>query len=575
MKTSGNFTFDWCLKFVEALAENGLTHVIISPGSRSTPLTLAFSAHPGIHKRVVLDERSAAFIALGIGKITGNPAAIVCTSGTAAANYYPAVIEASMSEVPLLVLTTDRPPNLRSIGASQAIDQLKIFDDYPRFFFEVGEPVDAVPDIKRLLLLANQAYRKSVIEKGPVHINFSFRKPLEPEPDHYLSESERLANARRKKPPTDLHKNPDNATASLPARLIEGINNAKRPVIVAGGIDPSVSGNGPFRLAQKLSAPLLTEAHSQLSCYRSGDQSPFICGFDSFLKNREIRQNIQPDLIIRFGNPTISKGLDLWFIAQESADQIVVNDSKEFRDPVITANDFYTVSSYHFDIDDIETNTDTGWLNQWKRLSDKHAETVREVLDEAGSFTDGHVHYHISPEIPDDWLVMLSNSFPVRDFDLFGYRYAGKGPVIVNRGASGIDGVTSTFLGAIMASGKDGILITGDLAFLHDTNALLSAKNLSRNQTIVILVLNNKGGGIFRMLPIASHKDVFNTYFVAQQQADLEHLSKAYDIKFHRVESNGELVNEFKGLIGNKGFHIIECGTDSEQSMNLRLRLSQ
>ncbi|HKI43689.1 MAG TPA: 2-succinyl-5-enolpyruvyl-6-hydroxy-3-cyclohexene-1-carboxylic-acid synthase [Balneolales bacterium] len=575
MKTSGNFTFDWCLKFVETLATDGLRNVIISPGSRSTPLTLAFSAHPGICKTVVLDERSAAFIALGIAKITGNPAAIVCTSGTAAANYYPAVIEASMSEVPLLILTTDRPPNLRSIGASQAIDQLKIFGDYPRFFFEVGEPVDAVPDIKRLLLLANQAYRKSVADKGPVHINFSFRKPFEPEPDHYQSESERIAGSLKKRSADDTGEFLDKPTTSLPTQLTERIKNAKRPVIVAGGIDPAVRGDGPFRLAQKLNAPLLTEAHSQLSGYRSGDQPSFIYGFDSFLKNREIRQSLQPDLIIRFGSPTISKGLDLWLIAWESADQVVVNDSKEFRDPVITANDFYTVPSYRFNLDDTDTNTDTGWLNQWKQHSDKHADTVREVLDEAGPFTDGHAHYHISPKIPDDWLVMLSNSFPVRDFDLFGYRYTGEGPVLVNRGASGIDGVTSTFLGAAMASEKDAILITGDLAFLHDTNALLSARNLSGNQTIVILVLNNKGGGIFRMLPIVSYKDVFDTYFVTQQQADLEHLSRAYDIKFHRVESNGELVNEFKGLIGNKGFHIIECVTDSEQSMNLRLRLSR
>lgn len=575
MKTSGNFTFDWCLKFVETLANKGLRHVVISPGSRSTPLTLAFSAHPGIHKTIVLDERSAAFMALGIGKMTGIPAALVCTSGTAAANYYPAVIEASMSEVPLLVLTTDRPPNLRSIGASQAIDQLKIFNDYPRFFFEVGEPIDAVPDIKRLLLLANQAYHKSVSEKGPVHINFSFRKPLEPEADHYLSESRRLADTLKQELAEDQSQTSDNPIASLPAELVARINQAKRPVIVAGGIDPAISGDGPFTLAQKLHAPLLTEAHSQLTNHRTKGQSPFIYGFDSFLKNREIRQKLQPDLIIRFGNTTISKGLDLWFIAQESACQVVVNNSKEFRDSVITANDFYTIPSYSFTIEDIEGLSDEAWLNQWKKLSDKHTDTVQEVLDDDGPFTDGHVHYHISPEIPDDWLVMISNSFPVRDFDLFGYRYAGHGPVLVNRGASGIDGVTSTFLGAAMASGKDGILITGDLAFLHDTNALLSAKTLSLNKTIVILILNNKGGGIFRMLPIATHKDVFNTYFVAQQRANLEHLSKTYDIKFHRAGSTGELVNDFKGLIGNKGFYIIECVTDSEQSMNQRLRLSQ
>lgn len=574
MKTSGNFTFDWCLRFVETLAANGLRHVVTSPGSRSTPLTLAFSAHPDIKKTVVLDERSAAFIALGIGKITGTPAAIVCTSGTATANYYPAIVEASMSDVPLLVLTTDRPPNLRSIGASQAIDQLKLFGDYPRFFFEVGEPVDAVPDIKRLHLLASQAFRKSVMEKGPVHVNFAFRKPLEPEPGHYTKQVQRLAKSKGL-PGQIITQTDTKQKSTLPAQLIERIRYAKRPVVVAGGINPLTRGDGPFKLAQKLNAPLLAETHSQLAGYRENDPSPFIYGFDSFLKDREIRANLHPDLILRFGNATISKGLDLWLIASEDVDQVVLNDSKELRDQVITANDFVTIPSYQFDVDQVSQNNDTDWLGQWKRLSDRHQKAVQNILNETGPLTDGEVQYQISPEIPDNWLVMVSNSFPVRDFDIFGYRFTGNGPVLVNRGASGIDGVTSTFIGATLASGKDGILITGDLAFLHDTNALLSARNLSQDQTIIILVLNNKGGNIFRMLPIAEHEQVFTNYFETPQQVDLEYLCRAYNIEFQRVENKEELVNRFKRLIRSKGFHIIECVTDSIHSMNIRLLLSQ
>jgi len=197
------------------------------------------------------------------------------------------------------------------------------------------------------------------------------------------------------------------------------------------------------------------------------------------------------------------------------------------------------------------------------------------MLEGTSSLTDGEVEHEISGAIPHDWLVMLSNSFPVRDFDLFGYQYHGNGPVLVNRGASGIDGVTSTFIGAAMASGKNGILITGDLAFLHDTNALLTARKISEHQTLIVFVINNNGGGIFRMLPISSHKEVFSTYFETSQEVDFRSLSNAYGIEYQRIGNKKELRDAVRGLTGKKGFHIMECVTDSEKSMNLRLRLSR
>ena len=339
MSQTGNFTFDWCLAFVETLAANGVKHAVISPGSRSTPLTLAFAAYPKIKKTIVIDERSAAFTALGMGKITGTPAAIVCTSGTAAANYYPAVVEASMAGVPLLVLTTDRPPYLRSTGASQAIDQLKMFGDYPRFFFEAGEPVNTTKDLKRLRLLALQSYKKATDLNGPVHVNFAFRKPLEPDPEYYQTRVEELSRSLPGSP-KQVISSLEKAMTTFPDWLTKLINKSERPVIITGEVSPTSQGSGPVQLATKLKAPLLAESFSQSARFRSLDQHPFAYGFDAFLKNPETRKKLQPDLILRFGESIISNGMNQWLKHCDSARQIVITSSGELWDPTLSASDF-------------------------------------------------------------------------------------------------------------------------------------------------------------------------------------------------------------------------------------------
>ncbi len=576
MKHAGNFAFDRSLSFVKALAACGLRNAVISPGSRSTPLTLAFSAHPSIKKSVVLDERSAGFIALGMGKATGIPAAIVCTSGTAAANYYPAIIEAAMSETPLLVLTADRPAHLRAVGAAQAIDQVKLFGSYPRFFFELGEPHETDDDLHRLILLAEQAYEKARTEKSPVHLNFAFRKPLEPDPGHYRRECEKIADESIASGKVIVDNEPPGPEETrLPDRLTDRIRESRRPVIICSGISSQDGGRGPVDLAEKLNAPLITEVSSQLAGSRKQKQLPFIFGFDAFLKNEPLRQKLRPDLILRFGDTIISKGLELWLKTHRNIDQVVLSTSGERKDPTLTAAQFYKLHSYEFATDSIPPATNKKWLEEWDECSARHQKAVQAVMGEDRPFTDGQVHHHISSEIPDDWLVMLSNSFPVRDFDLFGYPFSGNGPVIVNRGASGIDGVTSTFLGAVSASQKNGILVTGDLAFLHDANALLSAEKLVKDQTAIILVVNNRGGSIFRMLPIAEQQEIFSAYFETPQQVDIRALCKAYGVEYKMIEDFRKLIATFKELCGKPGFAVIECVTDAEHSMEVRRKLSR
>jgi 2-succinyl-5-enolpyruvyl-6-hydroxy-3-cyclohexene-1-carboxylate synthase len=266
---AGNTAFRWTDTFLRTLQSYGVEHIVISPGSRSTPLTLAAASNSQLKKHVILDERSAAFTALGIGKATNVPAVLICTSGTALANYYPAVIEARESGIPLILATADRPPNLRATGANQAIDQQKIFGDYPVFYHDVGEPKTEKNDFDRLQLLAQQAFTLSREKRGPVHLNFPFRKPLQPEPKFLKSYS----------PPSissDQHSKIQSGLA-LSNNLQQNISHANRPLIIVGPLAPQDDCSSIAQLAKKLWCPILTESKI--------DHPNTITGFAGYLRN--------------------------------------------------------------------------------------------------------------------------------------------------------------------------------------------------------------------------------------------------------------------------------------------------
>ncbi|HLR33690.1 MAG TPA: 2-succinyl-5-enolpyruvyl-6-hydroxy-3-cyclohexene-1-carboxylic-acid synthase, partial [Fodinibius sp.] len=299
-----NIPFYWSAHFLRNLLKNGTRHAIISPGSRSTPLTMAAAAHPHIQKQVILDERTAAFTALGIGKATGSPALLICTSGTAAAHYLPAVIEARKSGVPLILATADRPPHLRSTGANQAIDQLKLFGDYPVMFHEAGEPRLDKSDLNRLAMLARQASGVARQRRGPVHINFPFRKPLEPEPD-FVREIER---ENRQLPPSEYDHAQHDESFHLTGEMRQAVISARRPLILKGPTAPGDDTASIAKLAEKLCCPVLSE---------STFPGRFaVIGFSAFLRNEHVLEELQPDLILRFGfQPTaksLEKALSAW-----------------------------------------------------------------------------------------------------------------------------------------------------------------------------------------------------------------------------------------------------------------------
>lgn len=552
-----NLNFYWCTQFVRALFEEGVQEVVISPGSRSTPLTLAFAAHPGFKKHVIIDERSAAFTALGIGKASGTPACLVCTSGTALANYFPAVIEATNSRVPMLIASADRPPHQREIGASQTIDQLKIFGDYPVFFHEVGEPKESDKSILRLQKVASQAVTLSKERAGVGHLNFPFSKPLTPE-EEFLKKTE-VENEKHAKQSFRRFKTQE-VTSNADEQFWSDLISSEHPVIIAGASCSDDEIINIQKLAKTLDAPILAEPGSRLS-----NSKYVISGYDGFLRKEEIIEELNSDLILRFGSEPVSKALKNYLSQHYKIPQIRFLRDHILEDESLTSTKTVSVQG-QLNIPEVSGATDKNWLRNWRRHQKLFTQFRQENIHPSIPLTDGYIFHTLAQLIPKKAFVMLSNSFPVRDFSLFGNNE--NKDVYVNRGAAGIDGITSTAIGISKSSNKTGILFIGDIAFLHDSNALLQANYVK--EPLIVVVLNNAGGSIFRMLPIHELKDTFTPYFETPQQVSIAALCRAHKVDHTLISKPEQLIPAFEERIEKPGIHILECITDSEESMSQR-----
>ncbi|MEX0647102.1 MAG: 2-succinyl-5-enolpyruvyl-6-hydroxy-3-cyclohexene-1-carboxylic-acid synthase [Balneolaceae bacterium] len=548
----------WTSTFIHSLYAKGIRHIIISPGSRSTPLTIAAALHPEMETKVVLDERSAAFIALGIGKQTGIPAALICTSGTAAANYYPAVIEANESGIPMIVLSADRPPQLRGTGSSQTIDQIKLFGDQATFFHETGEPVFGKNDLRRLSFLAEQAVEASVLKGGAAHINFPFRKPLEPSEEEIDEAKQYYREKLTVAVSTSSH-----SVISLNPELTQLLSNSKKPLIIAGPCDSFRSlDKQAVELSEKLNAPILSEPGSNI------DGGPYsINRFEQFLRDRTFLKKIKPDLIIRFGDQPFTKSLLTAFEQWQDIPTLHIASRSAWQDQAMSVTYRFTCrKNDHLNLSGIKRHPSEKWFLSWKEAKKRTDSLLQEVMAGSKALTDGHVFFHLKRHLSGDWNVMLSNSFPVRDMALFSGSESGQ---FVNRGAAGIDGILSTALGIHFSSEKPTCTVLGDLAFLHDSNALLSMKYADR--PFVIIIVNNGGGTIFRMLPVHQKKELYRTYFETPQDVGIKALAKAYSIPYQKIST----VDMLKQLdpAGITGPVIIECVTDPALSMEMRKKL--
>jgi 2-succinyl-5-enolpyruvyl-6-hydroxy-3-cyclohexene-1-carboxylate synthase len=554
----------WASELINSLCKHGVSHAVISPGSRSTPLTLAAAIHPGIQNKVVLDERSAAFIALGIGKATGRPAALICTSGTAAANYFPAIIEAKASGVPMLVLSADRPPSLRNLGSSQTIDQLKLFGDHAVFFHEAGEPNMTNRDIRRMSYLGKQAVDASIKKGGAAHINLPFRKPLEPVPEQLQEEINRLEKHPVQVVPA---RTGPVSSVSLNDKAVKLIASSKKVLIIAGPAQPHQALRTQLEtMAAHLNAPVIAEPGSGMGAL---DHS--INRYEQFLRNPDHLNQLTPDLIIRFGDQPFTKSL---LTALENWSDIPVihfSGRDSWQDHAMSVSvEICMNPEDKLNPDPIYKPQNSKWLQLWETAEKDSKDRLHRLIEEDNILTDGHVFEYLSNHLSENWQVMISNSFPVRDMALFGHSTPLQ---FANRGAAGIDGITSTALGIHLAGDRPTCCITGDLAFLHDASALYSLQDI--RHPFVIVVINNGGGTIFRMLPVHRKKitsaKLFETYFETPQNVEVRQLAKASGLSYHRIETVDELsqmnLRSFSDAV------VVECRTGVDASMNLRQKL--
>ena len=529
----------WSENFLGRLADLGVRHVCLSPGSRSTPLTMAASSVKKLRCFVHIDERSSAFFALGLAKASGKPVVIITTSGTAAAELYPAVIEAYQQRIPLIVCTADRPPELIGRGANQTINQHNLYSNHIRYFKDAGLPGPSASAVRRIRKYAGEAFIFSA--GGPVHINFPFRKPFEP--DAFTDElNERTINMIEvhREHESDYLKKEIRPGRNTYKEILHAVNGSQKGLILAGPMNyNSGTKKHLLNLAEKLGYPVIADACSQL---RFGNNSRNIMvNYEAFLRNEKFIKSYPPDLILHFGRTPSSKAVDEW-ISRIAVKRYIINEHGDLFDPWNNASGVCKSSTSLFCrmlTDDTEKKDNADWLNHYIK-ADESAWKVKSVLLAKSSLSN---ECSIIPEVinnlPDNSHLVISNSMPVRDLDYFSPQTEKKITVHSNRGASGIDGILSTSLGIQKALNKPVVLITGDMAFYYDITSLLTAEKYKL--PLLVILINNNGGSIFGMLPVASYGKKFKDYFVNPHHLNFGTIVKSFSADYHLIRSRDEL----------------------------------
>lgn len=552
----------WASVLVEELARSGLDAVCIAPGSRSTPLTMAFMQHPSIETFIHLDERCAAFFALGRAMASQKPIAVLCTSGTATANFFPAIIEAQQSHVPLIILTTDRPPELRHSGANQTIDQIKLYGDQVLWSVDVALP-EAEPSlltIRNLQTLACRAYARSDgTVKGVVHLNFPFRKPLEPA--SVPTDNTTLPEMRHESAPfTSFSRGRLTPSSQQINTLASIINKYEQGIIVCGPNCPSGEFSKAVKELSKISGyPILADPLSGIR-FDQNQGGIIIGAYDTFLHTAFP----QPDVILRFGKVPTSTSLNTYIGASNADYFIQVADNGIWADDSHRTSHFFHVDSALLcqEVNQLLTSRESEWQSRFI----ENERTVWRVFENYDAFFDGRILHDTVDLLPDGANLFIGNSLPVRHLDQFAKPNEKSIHVYGNRGASGIDGIVSSALGVKSSTDQPTVLVIGDISFYHDMNGLLSAKD----HPITIVLLNNNGGGIFHRLPISNFEPPFTDAFLTPHHLDFEPAAQMYGLNFVRIHGETSFKEAFTESISSSRSTIIEVRTDARNDLKHR-----
>lgn len=544
----------------------------VAPGSRSAPLVLALQSFPEIKARTHLDERSAAFFALGYGRRTRRAAAVVTTSGTAVANLLPAVVEAAASDVPMLLITADRPPRLRGADAHQTIDQVGIFGARVRFEADLPVPSEAELDAAEELAHA-AAERATGPPAGPVHLNVPFEKPVQPRsPDavwRWRANSGRAAVHEPGGVPQSSAQASDAIAAAAPG-LSRRLASARRPLVVAGpSTDPDADGPALVRFAARSGVPVVADPLSGARFCKAvpggpSPGAPVVCGaYDHFLRVPAVVRRLAPDLVLRTGRSPTSTALEAALEHWNDAFQVVVDAGSVPKDHQGLANDYVKAppASLLPRVASARPGApESSWSAAWVRAESAAWRALEDAARDPGN--EGAYAAAALNALPPQATLFVSSSMPVRDLDAYGRPGPKDVRVLGNRGANGIDGIVSSVLGC--AAGGPGPVagLLGDLAFAHDLNGLLAARD--RELNAVFVLVDNDGGGIFHMLPIRAFEPAFTPYFATPHGLDFRHAARLYGIPLHDAATPEELGAAVAAAVRRPGTEIVRVRTCKE-----------
>lgn len=576
MKIKVNRNILWAQIFINQLAELGVRYACISPGSRSTPLTYVLSKNRKIKSFINLDERSSAFFALGLAKSSGKPVIVVTTSGTAVAELYPAIIEAYQQRNPLIICTADRPPEIIGTGANQTINQHNIFKNHIRWFRDLGSPSISDTGLRHLQKMAIKAYQVSLFEdRGPVHLNFPFRKPLEP--FSYTDIVDKKISRLNPQRFTN-HKPAYSVTGTYLTkevkRLVDEFIKYDKGIIIAG---PMESDRDLISSIKKISAilkyPVFADGLSQLKFNTSQKEKNIISNFNSILKAEQFIEEHNPDIILQFGRTPTSSALEK-FLDETNAPRYLVNTFGDKFDPSRNATATLAIEPKFFCEHLLSilkarkiTRQKSTWLKDFVWANEISEKIKARIISKTKFPNESSIISEILNLIPSGSNIFIGNSLPVRDLDSFVSSSSKRLTVHFNRGASGIDGVTSTALGVALNK-KLTILITGDLSFLHDLNALQIAAKYKIPLTII--VINNNGGGIFESLPIAEKVNKFREYFITPHNFKLSSIVKSFGVSYQLIINRNKLQQYLKHSFTKNVTSVLELQTDAAESIELR-----
>jgi 2-succinyl-5-enolpyruvyl-6-hydroxy-3-cyclohexene-1-carboxylate synthase len=576
--------------FVDELARCGMRAACTSPGSRSAPLALTLARERRLRCFSHVDERCSGFFALGLAKASGLPVAVTCTSGTAAAELLPAAIEAREARVPLLLLSADRPPELRENGAGQAIDQLKLFGSAAKWFFEVGTHEASAERLRWMRTLACRAYATALEGRpGVVHLNFPLREPLvtdEPLPDDESGRPDGAPYVRRS--PLAAGRLPRSDAAGEDS-LRELVGAARRGVVVAGRDErlardgrPSL-GDAAAAFAASAGWPLLADP---LSGARRGEAA--VAHYDALLRDAQLAASLEPDLVLRIGDLPVSKPLRTWLAGLRGARQVALDPEGAWQDPAAVLSDSLSLDPVAAlgALGGLAPPGEEAWLARWRSADELAAEAILGVLGVLGEdrLSEPAVAVELGVLLPEAATLFVASSMPVRDIETFWPIRPDPPRVLCNRGASGIDGIVSSAFGA--AAGGDGpvVLLIGDVALAHDLGGLLAARRLGLKLTIVLL--DNEGGGIFDFLPVAGAaiardsehfrqfaEDIYTRHIATPTGLDFSAAASLYGLAHERASDVPGFRAALERALAREQSSIVEVRGEREANVALHRRV--